>query len=92
MSSKLTKYCQKRLALETRRSRESQITNMMQVSNPRATIGKYRHLAHGAWTTILNQTKHGVGLAKINASTKNRPVTFTRAEVAFLLEKYVRAA
>ncbi len=65
---------------------------MMQASNPRATIGKYRHLPHGDWTTILNQIKHGVRLAKINASTNNRPVTFTRAEVAFPLAKYGRAA
>ncbi len=65
---------------------------MIQVQNPRATIGKYRNLTGADWNAILEQIKQGTGLAKINASTNNRPVVFTRAEVNFILEKYGRAA
>ena len=64
---------------------------MIQVQNPRSTIGKYRNLTGADWNAILEQIQNGAGLAKINASTNNRPVMFTRAEVSFILEKYGRA-
>ena len=64
---------------------------MIQVQNPRSTIGKYRHLTGFDWQAITAAYDSGKGFIKIEAST-GRTVTFTRAEVDFILEKYGRAA
>ena len=60
---------------------------MIQVSNPRSTIGKYRQVTVGEWNQILEQHANGKGMCK---SSEGR--TFTRAEVNFILEKYGRVA
>jgi hypothetical protein len=69
-----------------RNPRVERITSMIQVQNARATIGKYRNLTESDWNAVLEQHQAGRGLIRIEAST-GRPVTFTRAEVEFLLVK-----
>ena len=56
---------------------------MIQVQNPRSTIGKYRQVTVGEWNQILKQHAAGKGLCK---SSEGR--VFTRAEVSYILEKY----
>jgi hypothetical protein len=59
---------------------------MIQVESPRAATGKFRHLTESDWNAVLEAYNAGRGLIRIEAST-GRTVAFTRAEVAFLLEK-----
>jgi hypothetical protein len=57
------------------------------VSNTRATIGKYRNLTSTDWQTVQNRISSSNGKATVTASN-GREVTFTRAEVQFLNQKY----
>jgi hypothetical protein len=58
-----------------------------QVSNTRATIGKYRNLTTNDWNNVLNSITPTSGKASITTSS-GRSVTFTRAEVQYLEQKY----
>jgi hypothetical protein len=58
-----------------------------QVSNTRATIGKYRNLTSTDWQTVQARITDANGKATITAST-GRTVEFTRAEVQFINQKY----
>jgi hypothetical protein len=64
---------------------------MIQVSNSRSTIGKYRNLTGADWNAILEQIGTGVLFASIEASSNNRRVIFTRTEVEYLEQKYGKA-
>jgi hypothetical protein len=65
---------------------------MIHVSNPRATIGKYRYLSVADWTAVRNQITPTCGKAVITSGRSGKEVTFSRAEVEYLTAKYgVRA-
>jgi hypothetical protein len=59
---------------------------MIQVQNPRSTLGKARNLTGYDWQAIQAAYDAGKGLIKIEAST-GRTVTMTRAEVEFIKSK-----
>ncbi len=61
---------------------------MITVSNPRATIGKYRYLTAGDWQAIQERITPTCGKAVITDSKNGREVVFTRAEVEFINQKY----
>ncbi len=58
-----------------------------QVSNTRATIGKYRHLTSTDWQAVQNRISSTNGKATVTTSN-GREVSFTRAEVQFLNQKF----
>jgi hypothetical protein len=58
-----------------------------QVSNARATIGKYRNLTSNDWQAIQARISSTNGKAVVTTSN-GREVTFTRAEVQYLNQKY----
>jgi hypothetical protein len=57
------------------------------ISNTRATIGKYRNLTSTDWQAVQTRISSTNGKATITASN-GREVSFTRAEVQFLNQKY----
>ena len=59
---------------------------MIQVQNPRSTLGKARNLTGFDWQAIQAAYNAGKGLIRIEAST-GRTVTMTRAEVEFIRAK-----
>jgi hypothetical protein len=69
-----------------RNPRFRRIAHMINVSNPRSTLGKARHLTGFDWQAILTAYNAGKGLIRIEAST-GRAVTMTRAEVEFIQAK-----
>lgn len=60
--------------------------HMIQVQNPRSTLGKIRNLTGFDWQAITTAYNAGRGLIKIETST-GRAVTMTRAEVEFIRAK-----
>ena len=64
---------------------------MIQLFNPRSTIGKYRNLTLSDWNAIRTQIAQGALFASIEASTNNRRVIFTNTEVQFIEAKYPQA-
>jgi hypothetical protein len=58
-----------------------------QVSNPRATQGKYRNLTSTDWQAVQARISSTNGKASITTSN-GREVSFTRAEVQYLSQKY----
>jgi hypothetical protein len=60
---------------------------LQHVSNTRATIGKYRNLTSTDWQAVQTRISSTNGKATITASN-GREVSFTRAEVQFLNQKY----
>jgi hypothetical protein len=58
-----------------------------QVSNTRATIGKYRNLTSTDWQAVQARISSTNGKASITTSN-GREVSFTRAEVEYLTQKY----
>ncbi len=62
-----------------------------QVSNTRATIGKYRNLTSTDWQAVQARISSTNGKATVTTAN-GREVSFTRAEVQFLNQRYgVRA-
>ena len=59
---------------------------MIQVSNPRSTLGKARHLTGYDWQAIQAAYNAGKGLIRIEKST-GQSLTMTRAEVEFIRAK-----
>ncbi len=57
------------------------------ISNTRATIGKYRNLTSNDWQTVQTRITDSSGKATVTTSN-GREVSFTRAEVQFLNQKY----
>jgi hypothetical protein len=60
---------------------------LQHVSNTRATIGKYRNLTSTDWQTVQARISSTNGKASITTSN-GREVSFTRAEVQYLNQKY----
>jgi hypothetical protein len=60
---------------------------MQIISNPRATQGKYRHLTSSDWQAVQNRISSTNGKATVTTSN-GREVSFTRAEVQYLSQKY----
>jgi hypothetical protein len=58
-----------------------------QVSNPRATQGKYRNLTSTDWQAVQARISSTNGKAVVTTSN-GREVSFTRAEVEYLTQKY----
>jgi hypothetical protein len=58
-----------------------------QVSNTCATIGKYRNLTSNDWQAVQARITDSSGKATVTTSN-GREVSFTRAEVQFLNQKY----
>ena len=56
---------------------------MIQVQNPRSTLGKFRNLTGFDWQAIIAAYNAGKGLIRIEKST-GQTVTLTRAEVEFI--------
>ena len=56
-------------------------------SNTRSTIGKYRHLTAHDWHTVQASITPTSGKASITTAS-GRTVTFTRAEVTYLEQRY----
>ena len=59
---------------------------MIQVQNPRSTLGKARNLTGYDWQAILTAYNAGKGLICIEKST-GQTVSMTRAEVEFIQAK-----
>jgi hypothetical protein len=57
------------------------------ISNTRATIGKYRNLTSTDWQAVQARITDSSGKATVTTSN-GREVSFTRAEVQFLNQKY----
>ncbi len=57
------------------------------ISNTRATIGKYRNLTSNDWQAIQARITPSSGKATVTTSN-GREVSFTRAEVQFLNQKF----
>jgi hypothetical protein len=60
---------------------------MQTISNPRATQGKYRNLTSSDWQAVQNRISSTNGKAVVTTSN-GREVSFTRAEVQYLTQKY----
>lgn len=60
---------------------------LQHVSNTCATIGKYRNLTSTDWQAVQNRISSTNGKASITTSN-GREVSFTRAEVQYLSQKY----
>jgi hypothetical protein len=61
------------------------------ISNTRATIGKYRYLTSADWQAVQTRITATNGKATITTSS-GKEVSFTRAELDFINQKYgVRA-
>jgi hypothetical protein len=61
---------------------------MIHVQNPKATIGKYRFLTVADWQAIQDRITPTCSKATITDSKNGREVSFTRAEVEFINQKY----
>jgi hypothetical protein len=57
------------------------------ISNTRATIGKYRNLTSADWQAVQARISSTNGKATVTTSN-GREVSFTRAEVQYLNQKY----
>jgi hypothetical protein len=58
-----------------------------QVSNPLTTQGKYRNLTSSDWPAVQNRISSTNCKATVTTSN-GREVSFTRAEVEYLSQKY----